>query len=154
MPTPFIALCIDPGAVCGAAYLDLAAPRASQIVALDSGTFAGVYAEVRDPISYVPDAVVIEDTRGLPIYARNRLKGRAREKAVRDVGRIDAMCDLLEDAARGAGRAVHLYVPHGPKWSADVLKQTTGYEGRTNQHTRDAVRAGWGLTPAMIARSV
>ena len=91
--------------------------------------------------------VVIEDARALPIYGRHgKVRGARRDKLARNVGRVDRETQLwVEYLARRGYRVLLVEPSRGQeKWDAATLKRITRYQGRTNQHGRDAARLVWG----------
>ena len=84
--------------------------------------------------------VVIEDARKLPIYGRHgAVRGRRRDKLVRNIGRIDRDTQLWVEYLERRGYRVLLARPsREQKWDAATFKRITRYQGRTNQHARDA----------------
>ncbi|MEM9996822.1 MAG: hypothetical protein AAF809_03900 [Bacteroidota bacterium] len=156
---------IDPGDVTGLAVYEL---RSKQLVTCESGHFFDVQDRLAD-YAITPQhldrmlssglanlaedwwhvaAVVIEDSRGLPVYARHdRQRGRKRDAIVRNVGRVDRDVTLWAEWLRRRGFLVALREPvRGAKWKADTLQQLTGWTTPTNEHARDAARLVWGWT--------
>ena len=92
--------------------------------------------------------VVIEDSRRLPLFARNRsrqMTREARDKLCRNVGRIDRDIGLWDEWLKARGYQVLMVQPsREPKWSAEKLERITGWSLRTNEHGRDAARLVWG----------
>lgn len=58
-------------------------------------------------------------------------------------GQNHAVGRLLEQFCIKNKIPYKLYKPSSEKWDAKLFKQITGYEGKSNQETRDAVRAAW-----------
>ena len=90
--------------------------------------------------------VVIEDARKLPIYGRHgAVRGARRDKLARNVGRIDRDTGLWVEYLSRRGYQVLLARPSRAqqKWSTETFKKITRYQGRTNQHGRDAARLSW-----------
>lgn len=162
---PCVVLSIDPGKMCGLALIDLAADdgpdRIRHLEALPFGdTFDAidcVLAVGRQAITCA--AVVIEDTRQQPIHIGKitanakaaRAEVRRISKIARDVGRIDCMIDILCERAAALHIPTICVPPRTAKWDARRFKVVTGWEARTNQHIRDAVRNAWPLTPSHVA---
>lgn len=94
-------------------------------------------------------AVVFEDSRKQSVlFSGNKASVKsaaARCKVARDVGRIDAWCDLLEAHCKRLGVPILGVSPQekGAKVAASAFEHITGWAGRTNEHERDA---------AMVAR--
>lgn len=91
--------------------------------------------------------VVFEDSRLISaIYSDKDAKNEAAKKKIaRDVGGIDMLCLLIEDSCKRL-RVRYLGLSpkeKGAKVAASAFEHITGWEGRTNEHERDA---------AMVAR--
>lgn len=67
------------------------------------------------------------------------------EKASKNVGENHAVGKLIELFLKKQNIQYKLYKPNtsNAKWDANWLKKVTGYDNRTNQEQRDAVRAAW-----------
>ena len=151
---PFV-LGIDPGQTTGLAGFVPAGGR-RQRGRLAFVTSAGPLGTVRQLEAWAEAglllAVYVEDATALPLYARHRGAGRGeRDRIARSVGRVDAWTDLylntcaaLRTADGAPVPAVSVEPVRAAKWTADVLRRVTGYDGRTNQHGRDAARIVWG----------
>ena len=93
-----------------------------------------------------PQLVVIEDSRQESyVFTGPRVTGRAKYKIARNIGMIDGFCYVLQALCEALEIEAILVSPttKGRKLKAAIFAQVTGYEGRTNQHERDA---------AMVAR--
>lgn len=153
---------IDPGAETGVAVWS---PRRGALLRVASGSFwsvvdllwqdtlpVGGVNSVKTHLFGQPRwhvaGVVVEDPRGLPIYARNRGFGRgAADRIARSVGRIDRDVELWATWLRAQGYAVRLSEPQKrTKWDAADLARYTGWTASTNEHGRDAARLVVGLS--------
>ncbi|OZC04030.1 hypothetical protein BSZ36_14180 [Rubricoccus marinus] len=150
-PPRVLYLGIDPGTTTGLALADGADGR------LVSVASAGPLATVRhlDALAreHAAGAVLvrgvwIEDSRPLPIYARNRNANRGeRDRIARAVGHTDLLTGFYADLCASHGWAVALVEPKRvAKWDADTLRRLAGWEARTNEHGRDAARLVFGRT--------
>ena len=93
--------------------------------------------------------VIVEDSRSKS-YAWNARKheGGTALKIARDLGRIDAYCELIEQLVLSHGGEFIGISPtqKGRKLNAEEFKKVTGWTGRrTNQHERDAAMVAWGF---------
>lgn len=61
----------------------------------------------------------------------------------KNVGENHAVGKLIEQFCKKAYIPYKLIKPESKKWNADLFKKITGYDNRTNQEHRDAVRAAW-----------
>ena len=146
---------IDPGERTGLAIWDGAAQCFRRIVARP---FWGAV-EALDALGAIAPCpvagVVIEDSRGLPLYQRHRgLPRAARDRAARSVGRIDVQTDLLVQRCEALGLPVVLAEPSRRKLDHAKFARLTGHEGRTNQHARDAGLLVFGRAPGRTIREM
>lgn len=155
--------------------------KSSKIVAIDPGTHTGYairFARGRsyDAIGTAPiliamqtvDAVrvsgdlallVVEDTRHIPIYAKNLAKVRGksatyRDRQARNVGMTDRDINIWIEYAELHGVNLRLQTPKGAKWTQDYLHQIVPDSkrfGRLNKHARDAVKIADSITPIHLA---
>lgn len=88
--------------------------------------------------------VIFEDSRKQPIFSRGT-NARAAGRIARSVGMIDGQCRDIEAACRRLGVKCIGISPKGKgrKLNAEQFKKMTGWEGRTNQHERDAAQVCW-----------
>lgn len=91
-------------------------------------------------VEHAPALVVFEDSRmQSPVFSRGT-NPRAMLKIARNVGEIDQLCRQIEDICK------RLVVPRigvsplrkGSKLTAARFAKVTGWQGRSNQHERDA----------------
>ena len=91
-------------------------------------------------VEHAPALVVFEDSRmQSPVFSRGT-SPRAMLKIARNVGEIDQLCRQIEDICK------RLVVPRigvsplrkGSKLTAARFAKVTGWQGRSNQHERDA----------------
>ncbi|GAB5518814.1 MAG: hypothetical protein RhofKO_10650 [Rhodothermales bacterium] len=154
---PHLILGIDPGTTTGlAAYY----PSTQRLTECTSAAFWQVLHLVRT--TYPPEgragigkvaAVIVEDARSLPLYARHRnTKREARDRVARNVGRVDMVTTLIIEWLQAKGYHVQTETPQRrKKWDADTLARLTGYTLPTNEHGRDAARlvVGRSVPPRM-----
>lgn len=133
-----ILLGIDPGANTGTALY-----RDGELRALRTIEPVEIHALI---FSVMPDVVVFEDSRlQSRVWTGNKLRSGAASKVARDVGRIDAWCDLIEAVCKPLRISCHGVSPKGKgsKLDADQFRQVTGWVGRSNQHERDGAMVAW-----------
>lgn len=90
--------------------------------------------------------VVMEDSRlQSVVFKRTNIRGGALShesqlKIARDIGRIDMICTLLEDTCLAKGYSLIRLSPKqkGGKVNSETFCKKTGWEGKSNQHERDA----------------
>ncbi|ABM32281.1 hypothetical protein [Paracidovorax citrulli] len=130
---------IDPGMDTG-----LATFEGGKLVALDTITPLELERTIR---AARPDWVIYEDSR-LQSRAWNAHSKAAKGAALataRDLGTVDAWCGLIDMICKELGIAAQGISPaaKGPKRAAENFKAYTGWQGRCNQHERDAAMVGW-----------
>ncbi len=130
---------IDPGMDTG-----LATFEAGKLVALDTITPLELERTIR---AARPDWVIYEDSR-LQSRAWNAHSKAAKGAALataRDLGTVDAWCRLIDAICAELGIPARGISPaaKGPKRAAENFKAYTGWQGRCNQHERDAAMVGW-----------
>lgn len=89
---------------------------------------------------YAPHRVVFEDSRLTShLFTTNRNQAVAKSMA-RKVGQVDMVCGLIVEACDRLGIPAHGISPKGKgaKLNADQFKAVTGWDGPSNEHTRDA----------------
>ena len=166
---PILVVALDPGKATGVAVRDMYADawrvttdarRTLHFVSSMPFWDVSAYLEALASIRKL-DALVIEDTRLLPIYQerRGRLVGQALAKMARSVGRIDRDVTLWEDWAKLNDILVVMWPPFRGKWKAADFEAAVGNahaHARTNQHGRDAARLVLAVSPGdlRIARTV
>jgi hypothetical protein len=92
-----------------------------------------------------PDVVVFEDSRMQGhTWSRNTSPAGMR-KIARNVGQIDAWCELILHLCAHRNIAVVSVSPKGKgrKIGASAFAMNTGWVARTNQHGRDAAMVAW-----------
>ena len=92
-----------------------------------------------------PGRVVFEDSRlQTHVWTRGRTMA-ANCKMARNVGEIDAWCRLITAVCDELKIAAHGISPAGKgvKLNSMQFRQQTGWEGKTNQHERDAAMVAW-----------
>lgn len=122
---------IDPGKKTGYAVYDRTEQKISVVETMD---FWGVYERCRasNPGNF---DVFIE-------VPRCKKNWHGRNGAAADVGGIVREANLLADGIEALGIKVARSHPTG-KFNAAHVKRITGYTGRTNEHTRDAIMLCW-----------
>lgn len=92
-----------------------------------------------------PGRVVFEDSRlQTHVWTRGRTMA-ANCKMARNVGEIDAWCRLITAVCGELKIAAHGISPAGKggKTDAKSFALLTGWQGKTNQHERDAAMVAW-----------
>jgi hypothetical protein len=142
-----IVLGIDPGTTTGlAGYV----PAENRLAFVGSASPLAVLKRIeRWAVEGLLLGAYVEDARALPVYARHRSKGRGeRDRVARSVGRVDLLTDLYLACLEAHGIPTQPVQPvRSKKWDAEALRRVTGYEGRTNEHGRDAARIVHGRRP-------
>lgn len=94
---------------------------------------------------YAPDMVVMEDSRLQSAVFSRKASQRAMLKIARNVGEVDQICRRIEAYCEGAGVELVQISPlaKGAKLDARRFSAMTGWEGRSNQHERDAGVVAW-----------
>jgi hypothetical protein len=133
----------------------------SIIMGLDPGTHTGVALyqagkltelQTIDPFQLVevietvmPARVVFEDSRLQPHTWKRGVSNAEQLKIARDVGQIDAWCRLIVATCERLKIPAHGISPKakGAKLKTEAFQQLTGWEGRSNQHARDAACVAW-----------
>jgi len=149
---PLFFLGIDPGVKTGLAVWNV---EEQDFEALCTSDFWAVYDEVmlHDTKEVV---IIIED----PGRISKTWHAASSKSVAAEIGRrVGANCEqarLLIERFTELGYTVHSYVPTGKtkrggawkksKEAAKHFKDITGYEGRTNEHTRDAGMMVYGLS--------
>ena len=130
---------LDPGQHTG-----LAVFKQGQLVELSTIHPASIRSAL---VQWSPVRVVFEDSR-LQGHAWTTHAARAAAlKMARNVGEIDAWCKLIVEHCAELGIAAHGVSPKGKgaKMDADSFRELTGWQGRTNQHERDAAMVAWAI---------
>lgn len=73
-------------------------------------------------------------------FAENKLVA---SRIGKNVGENHTVGRLIHQYCEKADIPYKLIKPESKKWDADLFKKITGYDNRTNQEQRDAVRAAW-----------
>lgn len=92
-----------------------------------------------------PGRVVFEDSRlQTHVWTRGHTMA-ANCKMARNVGEIDAWCRLITAVCGELKIAAHGISPEkkGAKLNSMQFRQQTGWEGKSNQHERDAAMVAW-----------
>lgn len=103
-------------------------------------------AEMIDAIRLAnPQRVIFEDSR-LQSHTWTQAKTRAAAlKMARNVGEIDAWCKLIVATCERLSIVAHGISPKGKgaKLDATQFAAATGWDGKSNQHERDAAMVAW-----------
>jgi len=149
---PLFFLGIDPGVKTGIAVWNT---DAQSFTTLETLSFWQAYDEILryDPKTTV---IIVEDPGRLKVYWKRAVDINKMAKIAGDVGANCEQARLLIERLTELGYTVHSYVPTGrtkrggawkkSKEAAKHFKDITGYEGRTNEHTRDAGMMVYGLS--------
>ena len=156
---------IDPGQACGVAVfvggklqrLYTVAPHellGSLRMRLEDAMRAPV--SDRKPRAW-PLLVVFEDSR-LQSHVWNAAGKRGSLRIARNLGMVDGICAQIEAWCEGEGVECIPVSPKskGAKLDASAFRSFTGWEGRTNQHERDAAMVAWAyrnFTPQNASKS-
>jgi len=126
---------IDPGANTG-----IAVAQNGQLYSLHTIEPQDLQALLREYSEWSGLSVVFEDSR-LQSHVWMSTANRAVSlKMARNLGQVDAWCSLIEAACAQYAIPCTGVSPKakGAKVTAATLKRLTGWEGRSNQHERDA----------------
>lgn len=104
-------------------------------------TFWGAVDEV---LFFAPEetAVIVELPRSKHVWHGKGQNSKAMARTGVNVGSVVREAELLAERFIAFGYTVVTVHPKG-KTTASHVKALTGYEGRTNQHTRDAIMLAW-----------
>ena len=92
-----------------------------------------------------PNRVVFEDSRlTSPVFSARGSRAAAL-KIARNVGEVDAWCRLITLVCAEMQIPAHGISParKGAKLNSMQFRQQTGWEGKSNQHERDAAMVAW-----------
>jgi hypothetical protein len=94
---------------------------------------------------YNPGRVVFEDSRLIRATWGRGVSPAALRKIARNVGQIDAWCSQLVELCAARDIVAHGISPKGKgaKLNAAQFKALTGFDGRSNEHERDACVVAW-----------
>ena len=126
-----------------------------KLFGLASGSYRDMMLQVQEAN---PDIVILEDSRlmehvksAMSAYMTAIKKKRgtnagvgAAAKAGRSIGKLDGVCQRWDEDLKDMGFAVKYVNPSSRRVNLDLklkapkFKLITGYEGRTNEHQRDA----------------
>lgn len=128
---------IDPGANTGIARI-----VGGQLVSLQTISPHEIERTLRE---LMPSRVVFEDSR---LQSHTWTKGRstaASAKMARNVGQVDAWCSLITAVCAELGIPAHGISPagKGAKLDAKRFAAATGWQGPSNEHSRDAAMVAW-----------
>lgn len=92
-----------------------------------------------------PSRVIFEDSR-LQSHTWTAAKSRAAAaKMARNVGQVDAWCNLIVAICAKHGIPAHGISPKGKgrKLNAEQFERATGWTSSSNEHSRDAAMVAW-----------
>ena len=94
--------------------------------------------------AYLPEetAVIVELPRSKHVWHGKGQNSKAMARTGVNVGSVVREAELLAERFISLGYTVVTVHPKG-KTTAEEVKHITGYEGRTNEHTRDAIMLAW-----------
>lgn len=94
---------------------------------------------------HAPTRVVFEDSRLESKVWTTAGSRAAALKIARNVGQIDAWCSLITAICADLSIPAHGISPtaKGAKLGAEGFAMATGWQGRSNQHERDAAMVAW-----------
>lgn len=131
---------IDPGVNCGVALRYY-----STLQTIETMSFWGCVMYLDKCFTFhIKPIVVIEDPNlNRPTFNKKGVSvGEVRKinKISQNVGMNKMMATLLIEYCELKGIPVKTVRPKTAKWTAEALKQYTGYTGKTSQHARDAAK--------------
>lgn len=131
---------IDPGSTTGLALWDVQRQKLLELQALK---IHQAMARIRETELAL---VIFEDARQRTWFAD---KGR---ESLMGAGSIRRDCTIWEDFLVELGRPYIARRPAqgGTKWKQEAFARLTKWEGRTNEHTRDAALVVYGLNRPMV----
>jgi hypothetical protein len=138
---------IDPGVETGVALWDDVARKFTHVLCLKIHQAMDLVRELK------PDVVIFEDARQRNWFGGRDAKQEKFGAGVREgVGSVKRDCGIWEDFLKELGVK---YIARAPaakstKWKADKFKKVTGWEGRTNEHARDAAVLVYGITGTQV----
>lgn len=141
---------IDPGSSTGLAVFDTDAGDGTGALTRCEALPFWEAAEAVTSISADVAGVVLEDARRIGLYAKRGERGARRDRIARSVGMIDRDVQLWLDLCGRLGLPVATVEPSRKKWDAETFRRLTGWEGRTNEHARDAARLVFGRSASQV----
>lgn len=138
-----IAIGIDPGKNTGVAVWDCNQQTFTELKTLN---FWDCYDYVLDQWASADRLLVkVEDPRGnRPVFDRGQ-RGAKRTKIAQNIGGVKKEAGLLIQGFQRFGIPTQGVVPKSKKWSAQMFNRISGWEGQSNEHTRDAGRLVVGM---------
>lgn len=133
---------VDPGKTTGVAFMTVDNGR-YEIVDVMTTTFWELidYARTLEKDRF---RFVVEDgSMNRPVFHKAENEA-AQNMTAKRVGGNHTESKLLSSGLSRMGFKVFTVKPHMTKQPARYIKQVTGFGGRTNQHTRDAIMMIWG----------
>jgi len=141
-------LCIDPGVKTGIAIIEGTNLKPEKILEVDTTDFWGCYDKYNSslPLKSPFDKIVIENPGFKKLTFGKRDKNqRVQDTKSQNVGQVIREADLLAEGFEREGFNVARISPNKSycKKSKEYVLRLTGFEGRTNEHNRDALMMGW-----------
>lgn len=101
-----------------------------------------------------PKFVCFEDSRLQSVTWSRGVNHAASLKIARDVGRIDALCDIIASTCESLKISYVGISPKskGRKYASDEFKKLTGWDGSQNQHCRDAAMVAYKYRNYKVAK--
>lgn len=126
---------IDPGTATGIADYDVVA---GELCIVECWRFWIAYEFLVSFYDRSSTLVIVEDASLIsPTFHHKALTEAAKAKTSQRVGQVKRESQLLIEGLRRAGFFVQGVKPRG-KMNADQFKRLTGWQGKTNSHSRDA----------------
>lgn len=132
-----VILGMDPGTHTGVALI-----RAGKLEMLQTIQPIEIFSALVD---WAPDRVVFEDSRLTSFLFTTNQRAAVAKNMARKVGQVDMVCALIVEACDRLGIPAHGVSPKGKgaKLDAEKFAAATGWNGASNEHTRDACMVAW-----------
>lgn len=142
---------IDPGVHTGFASWDTGTRAFREVASL---SIHRAMERVKDQAIFTAQTmfVVFEDARMRTWFGNADERQRKYGAAIREgVGSVKRDCSIWEDFLSDAEIPYQANKPvqHGTKWTPEYFKRTTGWQGRTSEHARDAGVLVFGINEPM-----
>lgn len=141
---------VDPGVETGLAYFDGVSGEWLDVGTVDFHALMS-WADSVPRESRERFIVIVENAKAMPVFRRKygEKEARAAQAQARSIGQNNRESELVIGELRRRGFSVVEYAPKSTwknkvhKWTQEECRSITGYEPRTNQHVRDAMRMAW-----------